>query len=84
MDYDPYDTPPLWLRLAMTGLCVVGAIFLLVYFIHRGLGERAAIVGGGLLLAGMFIFTSNTGAKVAGWTVAYWALLIGLILTMPI
>jgi len=84
MDYDPYDTPPFWLRLGMCGVCLLGAVFLFIYFVNRGLLERSVAVGGGMLLAAMFIFTSSTGAKAAGWTVAYWALLIGLVLTVPI
>lgn len=83
-DYDPYDTPPAWLRLVMLAICLAGALLVLVWTLSHSAAERAVIALGGLLGAAVFIFSARTGVAAAGWAVGYWALLIVLMLSMPI
>ncbi len=84
LEFDPYDTPPLALRIGLGAFCALLCVLMLSSLLPRGLGLYGIVVVGGLVLCGLFIATSNTGVKVASATVAYMAMLGLMLLFTPI
>lgn len=67
----------------MLAICLAGAALVLVWTLGHGLGSRAVLASGGLLIAAIFIFSARTGVAAAGWAVGYWGLLIIMMLSVP-
>jgi hypothetical protein len=84
LEYDPYDTPPLWLRAVLAAACAVLCALMLVQVLPRGLSTHAIIAVGGLLAAGVFIVTANTGVKAALGMIFYIAVLGFMVFFLPV
>jgi hypothetical protein len=83
LEYDPYDTPPLWLRVTLGGACILLCGLMLLQIVPRGLVTYAVIVVGGLLASGLFITMANTGVKAAMGMLFYIAMLGLMVLFVP-
>lgn len=83
LEYDPYDTPPPGMRIALGIFCLVLCGLILGYLLPRGNSSLAIASVGTLLLAGMFIFTANTGVKATLATVIYMVILGAMAVLAP-
>jgi hypothetical protein len=83
-EFDPYDSPPLALRIVLGLVCLGGAVVLSVYMLRGRHVEQEVAVIAGLLLSETFIAMAPTGVRAAAVAVLYWGLLGAVALLTPV
>lgn len=80
---DVFDTPPTWTRILLGAACLLGGVLTIVYLVGSSLVVPLIITSAALILAIYLICIVATGAQLAMVTVAFWAYLGILVLTLP-
>lgn len=83
LEFDPYDTPPMGLRIGLAIFCLILCGLMLAKLIPGGNITYSVVVGGGMMLCGALISTANTTVKATSITAAYLGLLGIMVLFTP-
>ena len=83
LEFDPYDSPPLGLRLGLAIFCLALCALMLAKLIPNGHSTYSVVVIGALLLCSALIATANTTVKATSVTAVYLGVLGLMVVFTP-